>query len=90
MAKGMKTGGRQRGTPNKFTKTLKDAILQACEEAGGNEGMTGYLRLQAGDNPSAFMSLLGKVLPLQIQGDADNPLQTVTRIETVIVDPKAK
>jgi hypothetical protein len=60
-----KTGGRKRGTPNKTTALLKDAVLQAAEQAGDKEGLVGYLTTQAKDNPAAFMTLLGKVLPLQ-------------------------
>jgi hypothetical protein len=90
MAKGMKTGGRTKGTPNKISKTLKEAILDAAELAGGQEGVTGYLRTQAMTNPTAFMSLLGKVLPTQIANEEGAAFQVaVTRIETVVVDPKA-
>lgn len=83
MAKGQKTGGRQKGTPNKTTALLKDAILSAAELAGDREGMVGYLKRQAGENPAAFMSLLGKVLPMQVVGDDENPLRMVHRIELV-------
>lgn len=62
-----KTGGRTKGTPNKMTALLKDAILQAAE-ASHSEGMVGYLTQQAGANPTAFMTLLGKVLPMQVTG----------------------
>ena len=72
MALGAKTGGRQ-GTPNKVTAVLKDAILQSAESAHP-EGMAAYLRLQANKNPAAFLTLLGKVLPLTHGGDPDNPL----------------
>jgi len=67
MAKGRKTGGRKKGTPNKITALLKDEILQAADEAHP-EGRVGYLRQQAIDNPPAFMTLLGKVLPTQVEG----------------------
>lgn len=78
MAAGRKTGGRQKGTPNKTTALLKDAILRAAEQAGGHEGMVGYLTTQAAQNPGPFMSLLGKVLPMQIAGDDDGgPLKVV-------------
>jgi hypothetical protein len=60
---GKKTGGRKKGTPNKTTALLKDAILQAGEAAGGKGGLVAYLTLQASENPGPFMSLLGKVLP---------------------------
>lgn len=58
--------GRPKGVPNKTTQLLKDAILQAAQGAGGEGGMVGYLTLQAQENPGPFMSLLGKVLPMQI------------------------
>jgi hypothetical protein len=64
-----KTGGRQKGTPNKRTALLKDAILEAADAAGGPGGVVAYLTAQAIDNPSAFMTLLGKVLPTQVTGE---------------------
>ena len=63
-----KTGGRKAGTPNKVTAELKDAVLQAAEEAGGEQGTVGYLKAVAVSNPQAFCALLGKVLPLTVQG----------------------
>lgn len=75
--------GRAKGTPNKTTALLKDAILQAADQAGGPDGLIGYLKSQAAANPGPFMALLGKVLPMQIAGDPDNPLRVVTRIELV-------
>lgn len=66
--------GRVKGVPNKTTALLKDAILQAAEKAGGKGGLVGYLTSQASENPAAFMTLLGKVLPMQIQGDPDQPI----------------
>ncbi|MQX28995.1 hypothetical protein [Sinorhizobium meliloti] len=74
--------GRKKGTPNKTTKLLKEAILKAAENAGDGD-MVEYLTVQARTNPGPFMALLGKVLPMQISGDPENPLQTVTRIELV-------
>ncbi len=71
--------GRQKGTPNKTTKLLKDAVLKAAEKAGGKKGLIGYLHIQAIDNPGPFLALLGKVLPMQITGDAANPLQVIVQ-----------
>ena len=63
-----KSRGRPKGVPNRTTTLLKDAILKAAEKAGGKGGTVGYLTTQAKDNPVAFMGMLGKVLPLQVQG----------------------
>ena len=62
--------GNKRG-PSKVTALLKDAILQAAQAAGGEGGMVGYLTLQAKEQPAAFMSLLGKVLPMQVEGSGE-------------------
>ena len=70
----LRAGNPNRG-PNKATRMLKEAILQAADEAGGKEGLVGYLRTQAIKNPNAFMSLLGKVIPFTIQGDKQNPIE---------------
>lgn len=66
--------GRVKGTPNKTTALLKDAILKAAANAGGRGGLISYLETQAVMNPGPFMALLGKVLPMQITGDAANPI----------------
>lgn len=62
-----KTGGRQKGTPNKVTAQLKDAILLAAENAGGEQGMVGYLTDIAEKQPAVFLPLLIKILPMQIE-----------------------
>ena len=62
-----KTGGRQKGTPNKVTAQLKDAILLAAENAGGEQGVVGYLTDIAEQPPTVFIPLLIKILPIQIE-----------------------
>jgi hypothetical protein len=76
--------GRPKGAVNKTTALLKDAILLAAQKAGGgsDDGLVNYLEAQAIANPGPFMSLLGKVLPMTVAGDKDNPLQ-IARIELV-------
>jgi hypothetical protein len=38
-------------------------------------------------NPSAFLSLLGKVLPMTLAGDRDAPLQERVTVAWEAVDP---
>lgn len=68
-----KTGGRRAGTPNKTTAQLKEAILGAFSEVGGQR----YLARVADENPQVFCTLLGKVLPMTVAGDADNPVKVI-------------
>ena len=64
VARGRKTGGREKGTPNRTSAALKDMILGALDKSGGIE----YLCRQAEENPGPFMSLIGKVLPMTVAG----------------------
>ena len=76
-AKGQsKTGGRRKGTPNKLNADIKAMILGALDDAGGQE----YLAKQAKENPTAFLTLVGKVLPLQVTGKDGGPIEH--RIDT--------
>ena len=76
MAAGKKTGGRQKGTPNKITVELRDMILGALNDAGGQA----YLVEQAQKTPSAFLSLVAKVLPMRVEGHDGAPLVPVINL----------
>lgn len=63
--------GRPKGSRNKATAALKDMILAALDGAHESGGVE-YLKEQAGKNPAAFLTLVGKVLPLQVNGDMEH------------------
>lgn len=75
--------GRPKGVPNKNTTQLKEMILKALDNAGGAE----YLERRANDprTASAFLALIGKVLPMTIQGPGENGEHSFTVIERRIV-----
>jgi hypothetical protein len=62
-------GGSRKGIPNKVTKELKEMILSALDNAGGVD----YLQEGANDprTASAFLTLVGKVLPMTVQGPGE-------------------
>lgn len=62
-----KTGGREAGTPNKITATVKMMVLAALDKVGGEA----YLAKLAKSHPQAFATLLGKVMPTQVVGDVN-------------------
>lgn len=74
--------GRPKGSTNKTTRILRDAILEAASAVGhdgkGREGLTGYLKRVAERDIKAFATLLGKVLPMQITGEGGGPVQAVS------------
>lgn len=55
--------GRPKGATNKMTRTIKAAIEEAFTKVGGPD----YLARMANEQPAAFMTLLGKVLPTQLE-----------------------
>lgn len=56
--------GRPPGKRNAHTTQLKEMILGALSDAGGQK----YLAAQAKAEPKAFLTLLGRVLPMQVSG----------------------
>lgn len=77
-----KTGGRQKGVPNKINRDLKEMILGALDKAGGIE----YLVKQSKEKPVAFLALVGRVLPMTVASDPENPL--LTGITVTLVQPE--
>lgn len=68
--KGEKIPNQGKRGPSKATKELKAMILEALDNSGGAE----YLEARANDpkTAGAFLSLIGKVLPMTIQGPGAN------------------
>jgi hypothetical protein len=69
--------GRRKGVPNKTTALLKEAVLLAATEAGGKDGLVGYLKWLAKAEPKAFAPLLGKIIPMQVTGEDDGPVKII-------------
>ena len=65
-----KAGGRVKGTPNKTTVAVKDAIMNAFEKVGGED----YLVIIAREDPKTFCALLGRVLPLEIKAKVEGTI----------------
>ena len=55
---------------------IEDALLLAAQTAGGDgpDGLHNYLAKQAKANPTAFMAMLSKVIPLQQSGSGDGKI----------------
>ena len=79
--------GRPKGSQNKTTVALKEAILAAGEAAGGKGGLVGYLQRLAIENSSAFASLLGKVLPSTLDVSDSDGGSAKIEFRRIIVHP---
>ncbi len=60
------TGGSRKGIPNKTAKAVKEMVIEALNRKGGVK----YLVEQADENPKAFLTLVGKCLPLDVNSSS--------------------
>jgi hypothetical protein len=73
--------GRKKGSINKATAEIKAMIETALTEAGGKD----YFVRQAEENPVAFMGLIAKILPKQIDATVTGDV-VIKEIKRVIID----
>lgn len=59
--------GRKAGVPNKLNAELKTIIGNAFDTLGGEDYLVGVGK----ENPVAFLALLGKILPKDINADVN-------------------
>lgn len=57
--------GRPKGSLDKGNAAIREMIVDALNGVGGVE----YLQTVASSHPAAFLSLVGKVMPTQIEAD---------------------
>lgn len=80
--------GRPKGSQNKVTRQLKDMILGALDDAGGQS----YLHECALDpkTRSAFLTLLGKVLPsdLRLSDPEGKPINAAPVFNVTVSAPE--
>jgi hypothetical protein len=69
------------------TVVLKDAILQAAEETGedgaGKDGLVGYLKRLALEEPSTFGGLLKHLLPVRVKANVEPDSVLTQMLEAV-------
>ena len=70
-----RTGGRQKGTPNKITTAFKDAVRIVYEDIGGHKAFAAWAR----ENPTEFYKIAARLIPTEITARSDNNLTVVIR-----------
>lgn len=75
--------GRPKGSTNRVTAELKDMILQSLNQAGG----VAYLTERAKDprTAGAFLTLVGKILPMTVSGTGKNGEHVFEKIVVEVV-----
>lgn len=73
--------GRPKGSQNKLTKTVKQAVLDAFEELGGADWLVSVGR----KDPKTFSQLLAKCIPAEVTGKDGKDL--IPEQKSVLVVP---
>lgn len=60
--KGVRIGGRKKGTPNKFSRDIKQSILKAYDAIGGDDAFAEWAR----DNKTEFYKIHAKLIPKDV------------------------
>jgi len=77
MAKGMKTGGRQKGTPNKMATRVKEALEHVYDAIGGDEAFAAWAKTE----PTEFYKLYAKLLPKDINTTLNSNDELARRLQ---------
>ncbi len=67
--------GRTKGVPNKTTRAVKEALVEAFEQLGGIPALVRFGK----ENPVEFYKLWVKVLPLQVHLDQKGQYEIILR-----------
>ncbi len=89
MARGKKTGGRKKGTPNRTTQAAKDAIAQAAQELGGSDRLVAWAKEDPANERVFWGTIYPKLLPVQLSGEDGGPL-TIQLVRFSDDDPPAQ
>lgn len=63
MARGIKTGGRTKGTPNRITRAFREAVQTVYGAIGGDKAFATWAR----DNPTEFYRIAARLIPQELR-----------------------
>ena len=71
--------GKPKGTPNRITKTIREAVLEAVQPGMCHpEGLKGWLvdrALGGVEDRKIFSSIVSRVIPIEITGEGGGPVK---------------
>lgn len=77
MAKGAKTGGRTKGTPNKVTKDVRAVIVDVAERLRGADGLFEWVKSDPVNERIFWSQIYPKMLPKEIRADVTSDGQAL-------------
>jgi hypothetical protein len=69
-------GGRKKGTPNKSTRNIRDAMTESAVKHGidgkGTGGLTGFCQWLLANDLKAWTHIFSRLVPLQVAAETTN------------------
>ena len=75
-----KTGGRQKGTPNKITTDVRQGILDAAEKLGGIPRLVAWSKEDPKNEAIFWSQIYIKVIPKEINANIDVGIDLAARL----------
>jgi hypothetical protein len=69
--------GRKKGSLNKTTKSVKEAIAYAADKLGGGDRLVSWAKEDEANERAFWTTIYPKLLPLEVRGDPTSPLSIV-------------
>lgn len=83
----IKTGGRKKGTPNKVSADIQAMMLASLNDGDGGKA---YFIEQKRENPTAYMTMISKLLPKQVEAQIEHSGEIFSSVEINIVGTTTK
>ena len=80
IGKGTPGPGRPKGSQNKSTQAAKLLIQAVADRLGGADRMLAWAQEDPANERAFWTSVYPKLLPVQLQGDKENPLEAAVQV----------
>ncbi len=68
-----KTGGRQSGTPNRFTGQFREAVQVVYDGLGGHAAFLAWAR----ENPTEYYRIAARLIPAELRSEEDRTINVI-------------
>lgn len=73
-------GGRKKGTPNKTTAKVKEAVEAVFEGLGGVPALQRWVQADPDNAKTFYGSIWPKLLPVQLSGEGGGPIKLESKV----------
>ena len=80
-----KGGGRPKGSPNKITATIKEAMTMAADNLGNGKGAAGVFELAGQKDIVAFANMLTRMMPLEVKAEVTGDVGICHVLQPVLI-----